>query len=88
MLREKAADLFRYKGIISIKGMDKKYIFQGVHMIFQGAFADSYMKDDLDKDGNVKRISKFVFIGRNLDKDLLTNLVQCCRAEQLRFSID
>ena len=56
-------------------------------MIFQGAFADSYMKDDLDKDGNVKQISKFVFIGRNLDKELLTKLFEACRAEELRFAI-
>ena len=29
-------DLYRYKGVISVKGMDKRFVFQGVHMLFGG----------------------------------------------------
>merc|ERR1719445_2401264 len=27
-------DLYRYKGVIAVKGYEEKYIFQGVHMLF------------------------------------------------------
>ena len=33
LLRTKGPDLFRYKGILAVKGMDAKYVFQGVHMV-------------------------------------------------------
>lgn len=92
LLREKAADLFRYKGIINVKGMDQRFIFQGVHMIFQGTFADPWISssssEDTEKDDSSHRISKFVFIGRDLDKESLTKLFLSCRAEEeLRFPI-
>ena len=36
----KAEDLFRYKGVLAVKGMDKKFVFQGVHMLFGGSFSE------------------------------------------------
>ena len=39
LLREKGADLFRYKGVMACKGMDQKFIFQGVGMLFSGFFS-------------------------------------------------
>ena len=33
IIDEKGTDLFRYKGILSVKGMDNKFVFQGVHML-------------------------------------------------------
>ena len=35
---DKAKDLFRYKGVLAVKGMDDKYVFQGVHMVYDGDF--------------------------------------------------
>lgn len=29
-------NLYRYKGILNINGLDRRFIFQGVHMIFAG----------------------------------------------------
>lgn len=37
-------DLFRYKGILAIKGSPKKYVFQGVHMLFTGDFVEAEWK--------------------------------------------
>lgn len=37
---EMAANLFRYKGVLAVRGMKKKFVFQGVHMIFSGGFSD------------------------------------------------
>ena len=32
LLQNYGQDLFRYKGILSVEGMDEKFVFQGVHM--------------------------------------------------------
>merc|ERR1712159_415342 len=34
LMNTKGPDLFRYKGILSAKGSDAKYVFQGVHMLY------------------------------------------------------
>ena len=38
ILRDYGEDLFRYKGVLAVKGMDQKFVFQGVHMLFSGTF--------------------------------------------------
>jgi G3E family GTPase len=38
LMKEKGNDLYRYKGILSVAGKDEKFVFQGVHMLFDGAF--------------------------------------------------
>ena len=40
LMRDKGEDLFRYKGVLSVKGMDEKFVFQGVHMLFSGDFSE------------------------------------------------
>ncbi len=82
LMREKAEDLFRYKGILAVKGMDQKFVFQGVHMLFGGDFSDDF----LWKEGE-KRECRFVFIGRNLDHAALQKGLMDCKAEKLRFKI-
>lgn len=63
--------------------MKKKFIFQGVHMIFNGAFSE-----DIDFKEGEERVSTFVFIGRNLDKDYLIKGFEACTAEdKLRFQV-
>lgn len=80
---ETAKNLFRYKGVLAVRGMDAKYVFQGVHMIFTGAFSDT-VKWAPDE----PRENRFVFIGRKLDKEALTAGFEDCKAEsQLRFSV-
>ena len=72
MLRTKAQDMFRYKGVLAVKGMDTKFVFQGVHMLFSGGFQEFKWKPD------ETRSCRFVFIGRNLDKaDLEKNFLDC-----------
>lgn len=83
MLKTKAQDLFRYKGLLSCKGWKEKYVFQGVHMLFEGTFAN----ENTWKDGE-KRQNILVFIGRNLDKVALENLWKSCLVTQeLRFKV-
>ena len=39
LMQSKGEDLFRYKGVLAVKGMDRKFVFQGVHMLFGGGFS-------------------------------------------------
>lgn len=64
LLAEKAADLYRTKGVLSFAGQgDVKFVFQGVHEQINFGPADKpWAKDEA-------RVSKMVFIGKNLDYD-------------------
>ena len=83
LMRDKGEDLFRYKGVLSVKGMDEKFIFQGVHMLFSGDFSEEI---GLWKE-NETRECRFVFIGRNLDHKALQDGLMDCIAEDLRFNV-
>ncbi len=72
LLREKGTDIFRMKGILNIKGNDKRFVFQGVHMLFDGR------EDRLW--GAEQRASDLVFIGRKLDREELTQGFERCLA--------
>mmetsp|Transcript_49185 Transcript_49185/g.128349 ORF Transcript_49185/g.128349 Transcript_49185/m.128349 type:complete len:533 (+) Transcript_49185:133-1731(+) len=66
LLRTKAADLYRSKGVLAfVEEGDAKFIFQGVHENIQYTTALEPWKED------EARISKCVFIGRQLDHDML-----------------
>ena len=82
LMQTKAEDLFRYKGVLAVKGMEQKFVFQGVHMLFGGSFSEEIglWKED------EKRECRFVFIGRNLDHEELEKGLMDCKAEELRFS--
>ena len=83
LMRDKAEDLFRYKGVLAVKDMDEKYVFQGVHMLFGGKFSEEI---GLWKEGE-KRECRFVFIGRDLDHEALESGLMECLAEDLRFGV-
>jgi G3E family GTPase len=72
LLREKGADIFRTKGIVSLKGMDKKLVFHAVHMLFDMQADQSW--------GNEPRHNQLVFIGRNLDRQALNEGFRLCLA--------
>jgi len=91
LLTEKGADMFRMKGVISVAHASQRYVYQGVHMLFQGMFDDDHVwgTDEI-------RESKLVFIGKNLDKAALTDGFKACletvervaeKIKQLRFKI-
>lgn len=83
LMRDKAQDLFRYKGVLAVKGMDEKYVFQGVHMLFGGQFSEDigHWKEDETRE------CSFVFIGRDLDHNALESGLLECKAEELRFNV-
>jgi len=82
LIQNKGADLFRYKGVMAVKGMDSKFIFQGVGMLFSGGFSD------IEWEAGESRECRFVFIGRNLDrKELVEGIEKCKVVGELRFKI-
>lgn len=75
-------DLFRYKGVLAVKGMPNKFIFQGVHMLFNGMFDPRFWWKN-----NEVRECRLVFIGRNLDREFLEKGVKNCKVAPLRFKV-
>jgi len=72
ILRTLGADIFRMKGVLSIEGEADRYVFQGVHMLFDGRLDRPW--------GMQPRVNKLIFIGRNLDRDLLNAGFNACLA--------
>ena len=71
LLRTQGPDIFRMKGILNIAGEDRRFVFQGIHMIFEG-------KPDRKWKPNETRKNELVFIGRNLDEAKLKEDFRKC----------
>ena len=48
LLKEKGTDIYRMKGVLAIEGEAKKFVFQGIHMLFDGKPLTPWVRD-LDK---------------------------------------
>ncbi len=73
LLQTQGTDIFRMKGILNIADSDHRYVFQGVHMIFDGKV------DRLWRPGE-ERKNELVFIGRNLDRESMLRSFRDCMA--------
>jgi len=71
LLRTQGTDIFRTKGILNISGEDKRFVFQGVHMLFDGR------PDRAWKDSETPK-NELVFIGRNLNENQLKEDFRKC----------
>jgi G3E family GTPase len=60
------------KGVLSFKGKPERFVFQGVHMLFDGS-PDRAWKEN-------ERHNQLIFIGRNLDRDELNRGFRACLA--------
>jgi G3E family GTPase len=72
LLRVKGGDIYRMKGVLSVKGSPKRLVFQGVHMLFDAKFDREWGADP--------RTNTLVFIGKNLERAALTGAFQRCLA--------
>ncbi|MBW4666717.1 MAG: GTP-binding protein [Cyanomargarita calcarea GSE-NOS-MK-12-04C] len=73
LLQTQGPDIFRMKGILNINGENDRFVFQGVHMIFDG-------KPDRPWKETETRNNQLVFIGRNLDEAKLREDFLACMA--------
>lgn len=69
---EHAADLFRSKGVVALRGMPERLLFQGVHGSFNASRGRPWGPDT--------RTSRLVFIGRDLDRRAIEHAIEACRA--------
>ena len=74
LLQEKGQDLLRTKGILAYAGEDRRFAFQAVHMMADGDYIGKW------KDGD-PRVSRLVFIGRNLNRPQLRRGFESTRAK-------
>ena len=72
LLQTRGQDILRSKGILDFKGEDDRYVFQGVHMLMDGAPMGAWPEGS--------RQSRLVFIGRDLDTMGLEDGFAACRA--------
>lgn len=61
--------MLRYKGVLNMKGTDRKVIFQGVHQLMGSDLGPEWAPQE-------QRLSKMVFIGIDLPKDILVQGLQ------------
>lgn len=73
LLRTQGQDIFRMKGILNIAGEDNRFVFQGVHMLFDGTRDRPWKPHETPK-------NELVFIGRNLDEAQLRKDFLACKA--------
>jgi len=72
-------DILRSKGILAFPNEEKRYVFQGVHMILDGDLQRAWKPEE-------KRSSRIVFIGRKLKEEELRKGFLACTAEALKVS--
>jgi G3E family GTPase len=63
--------MLRYKGVLWMKGADRKVVFQGVHQIMGTDIGPKWAEGET-------RGSKMVFIGKNLPKDIFVRGLEQC----------
>merc|ERR1740121_1502099 len=76
LLREKGVDLFRSKGVLAVKGMKQKFVFQAIHMLFANSLEGTWASGE-------ERRCKMVFIGKNLDREEITSGFMKCMAKEV-----
>ena len=73
LLAAQGPDILRAKGILDVKGEDRRLVFQAVHMILEGDMQGPWRNE-------ADRYSRMVFIGRNLDEAALKAGFEACAA--------
>ncbi len=73
LVQEQGKDLLRTKGIVSLQGEPRRFVFHGVHMTLESAPGAAWRPDE-------QKQSQIVFIGRNLQGDALRHGFESCFA--------
>ncbi|MBY0563855.1 MAG: GTP-binding protein [Hyphomonadaceae bacterium] len=73
LTQARGPDILRLKGIFAFPDEPKRFVVQGVHMIVEGDTQRDWKDDE-------KRLSRLVFIGRNLDREELERAFLQCAA--------
>jgi G3E family GTPase len=63
--------MLRYKGVLNMKGSDRKVVFQGVHQLMGSDLGPKWAPGE-------EKVSKMVFIGIDLPRDVLMQGLEQC----------
>jgi G3E family GTPase len=74
LVQKEGPNILRCKGVLAFKDDDRRFVFQGVHMILDGDHQRPWKKDE-------KRESRIVFIGRNLPGKMIAEGFESCLAK-------
>jgi len=66
-------NILRCKGILAFRDDPERFVFQGVHMILDGDHQRAWKEDE-------ERVSRIIFIGRNLPEDKIRQGFESCFA--------
>lgn len=73
LLMHEGPNIFRMKGVLSIKNDPRRFVFQGIHMLFDGRPDRPWGKGE-------ERENKMIFIGRALNRERLEDGFRKCLA--------
>jgi len=73
LTQARGPDILRLKGIFAFPNEPKRFVVQGVHMIIEGDTQRDWREGE-------PRVSRVVFIGRNLDREELERAFRACAA--------
>jgi G3E family GTPase len=73
LVQKEGPSILRCKGILAFKDDDKRFVIQGVHMILDGDHQREWKTDE-------KRLSRMVFIGRQLPEEKIRQGFESCVA--------
>jgi G3E family GTPase len=71
LLAEFGERIMRMKGILNLRKDPDQFVFQGVHLLFEGRPGRAWADDE-------ERLNRLVFIGRDLDKQKITRGFMDC----------
>jgi G3E family GTPase len=71
VITEQGPNILRMKGILNLRGDPDQFVFQGVHMLFEGRPGRRWANDE-------ERINRLVFIGRDLDEEKIVGGFKAC----------
>ncbi|TAF44566.1 MAG: GTP-binding protein [Sphingobacteriales bacterium] len=74
LLQYKGVDIYRMKGILNIKNNPNRFVFQGVHMLFDAIEDRPWRADEI-------RRNQMIFIGKNLDRNEIVTGFELCIAK-------
>jgi G3E family GTPase len=75
LLAEFGQSIMRMKGILNLRKDPDQFVFQGVHLLFEGRPGRAWADDE-------ERLNRLVFIGRDLDKEKITRgFMECITTE-------
>jgi G3E family GTPase len=71
LLAQFGPNIMRMKGILNLRNDPDQFVFQGVHLLFEGRPGRAWAEGE-------ERTNRLVFIGRELDGEKITNGFQAC----------